>query len=169
MGTMGRIYYQLGDYSKSLECHQKDLEISREIEDYRGEASAFDGLGKVLYKLNNYSQAIENYKQMLFISRRIGDRIQEGQALCNLGESQVELKHFSEADSNLHRALEVFQAIGSKAGEAESLKNLASLHQATCEIEVAWQYGQQALALATELGIPLKGECEALLAELGKG
>jgi len=39
---------------------------------------------------------------------------------------------------------------------------LADLHQALGVIEVARQYCQQALVLATELGIPLKAECEAL-------
>jgi hypothetical protein len=39
---------------------------------------------------------------------------------------------------------------------------LAELHQALGEGAVARQYCEQALALATELGIPLKAECEAL-------
>jgi hypothetical protein len=39
---------------------------------------------------------------------------------------------------------------------------LAELHQALGKVEVARQYCQQALALATELGIPLAAECEAL-------
>ncbi|NJO51886.1 MAG: hypothetical protein HC840_23520 [Leptolyngbyaceae cyanobacterium RM2_2_4] len=43
---------------------------------------------------------------------------------------------------------------------------MAELHQALGEVEVARQYGQQALALATELGIPLKAECEVLLQQL---
>ncbi|MEM9007435.1 MAG: tetratricopeptide repeat protein [Cyanobacteria bacterium P01_F01_bin.86] len=169
MGTMGRIYHQLGDYSKALEYHQKDLEISREIEDYRGEASACDGLGKVFHNLTNYSQAIENYARMLLISRRIGDRLQEGRALCNLGESKINLKYFSEAIDNLNEALKIFHSISNKAGEAESFKNLAAVHQVLGEIEIARQYAQQALALATELGIPLKAECEALLVALEQG
>lgn len=53
-----------------------------------------------------------------------------------------------------------------KPNEAQTLKNLAELYQALGEVEMARQYAQQALALATELDIPLKAECEALLAEL---
>jgi hypothetical protein len=43
------------------------------------------------------------------------------------------------------------------------------LHQALGKVEVAQQYCQQALELATELGIPLQAECEKLMGELGKG
>jgi hypothetical protein len=45
---------------------------------------------------------------------------------------------------------------------------LAELHQALGEVEVAQQYCQQALALATELGIPLAAECEALLLKINE-
>jgi tetratricopeptide (TPR) repeat protein len=70
--------------------------------------------------------------------------------------------------TNNQIALKIFQESGDKANEVEALKNLAELHQVLGEVETAQQYGQQALALVTELGlgIPLKAECEALLAEL---
>ncbi len=41
------------------------------------------------------------------------------------------------------------------------------MYQALGEVEVARQYCQQALALATELGIPLAAECDVLLLKLG--
>lgn len=81
----------------------------------------------------------------------------------------MNLKYFSEAIDNLNEALKIFHSISNKAGEAESFKNLAAVHQVLGEIEIARQYAQQALALATELGIPLKAECEALLVALEQG
>ena len=50
-------------------------------------------------------------------------------------------------------------AVGSKA---KALKNLANLNQALDKFEIAHQFNQQALALATELGILLKAECKVL-------
>ena len=63
-------------------------------------------------------------------------------------------------------ALEIFQEIGVRQGEAEAFKSLAELHQVLGEIEMAQQYCQQALTLATELGIPLAKECQKLKKEL---
>ncbi len=66
-------------------------------------------------------------------------------------------------------ALEIFREIGDRANEAEALKNLAEVHQALGERVAARQHGEQALVLATELGIPLKAECEALLQQIETG
>lgn len=49
------------------------------------------------------------------------------------------------------------------------LKNLAELHPKLGEREQAISYCEEALAIATELGIPLKTGCEKLLEELRKG
>ena len=84
-----------------------------------------------------------------------------------LGVALLKQNSLSEALGNLQAALNIFQDVKkAEANESEALKNLAELHQALGEIGVARQYARQALALATELGIPLKAECEALLAEL---
>jgi tetratricopeptide (TPR) repeat protein len=96
------------------------------------------------------------------IAREIGDRTGEGVALANVGETQRKLERYPESLTHNHTALEIFREIGYRLGEIEALKNLAELHQAWGEVEVARQYCQQTLALATELGIPLVAECEAL-------
>ena len=62
--------------------------------------------------------------------------------------------------------MEIDREIGFRSGEAETLKKFAELHHALGEIEMARQYCQQALALATELGLPLAAECEALQLKL---
>ena len=82
--------------------------------------------------------------------------------------TQLKLEQFEDCLANNQAALEIFEAIGSQDGIAEALKNLAELHQALGEMETARQYCQQALSLATALGIPLQSECAALLESLDK-
>ncbi|NJL90140.1 MAG: tetratricopeptide repeat protein, partial [Coleofasciculaceae cyanobacterium SM2_1_6] len=65
------------------------------------------------------------------------------------------LRKYKEAIASLDKALEIYREIGLRKDEADTLKQLAEAHQALGEVEVARQYCQQALALATELGIPL--------------
>ena len=119
--------------------------------------------------MGDYSRALELQEEKLKIVREINRRTSEAYALSGLGEIFIKLKRHEEASEVLQNALEICQKTGDRSLEAEILKNLAELHQVLGEVDVARQYGQQALALATELGIPLKAECEALLAELGKG
>ena len=83
-----------------------------------------------------------------------------------MGITLLHQRSTTEALKNLQTALSIFQEVKSRSDEAETLKNLAELHQALGEVAVAQQYCQQALALATELGIPLKKDCQTLMAEL---
>jgi tetratricopeptide (TPR) repeat protein len=56
--------------------------------------------------------------------------------------------------------------IGNRNNEAETLKALAELHYKIGQPDQALEYCEQALALATELGIPIAEECQKLKEEL---
>jgi hypothetical protein len=56
--------------------------------------------------------------------------------------------------------------LGNRDVEAETLKVLAELHYKIGQPNQALEYCEQALALATELGIPLAEECKKLKEEL---
>lgn len=53
-----------------------------------------------------------------------------------------------------------------KDSESCALKQLAETYRALGNFEEARNYCQQALALATELGIPLVAECQILMESL---
>ena len=162
LGNLGSAYCNLGNYEKGIDFYQQHLTIAREIGDRLGEGSALGNLGNAYNSLGNYEKAIDFLQQHLTIARDIDDRRGEGIALVNMGGTQLKQKQYSESLTNNQAALAIFQEIGDRTNKAEALKNLAELHQALGEMETARQYCQQALSLATELGIPLKAECEAL-------
>ncbi len=166
LGNLGNAYFSLGQYERAIDFHQQNLTIAREIGDRGGEGAALGNLGIAYNSLGQYERAIDFYQQNLTITREIGDRGGEGAALVNMGATQLKLKQYPESLTHNQAALEIFREIGFRAGVAEALKNLAELHHALGEVEVARQFCQQALALATELGIPLKAECEALQLKL---
>jgi tetratricopeptide (TPR) repeat protein len=169
LGNLGNVYDNLGQYEWATEFYQQCLTIARETDNRRGEGNALGSLGLIYNSLGEYEWTIDYHQQHLSIAREIGDRRGEGAALVNIGATQLKLKQYPDSLRNNQIALEIFREIGDRTNEAEALKNLAELHQALGELGVARQYGQQALALSTELGISLKAECEALMAELGKG
>ena len=72
------------------------------------------------------------------------------------------LEEFSEALEYFREARLVCKRTSSLSYEAEILKNTAILNHFLGNINSAVEDCQQALALATELGIPLAAECEAL-------
>ena len=169
LGNLGLAYKSLGQYQRALDFHQQDLTIAREIGDRQGEGSALGNLGITYEKLGDYAQSVDYAKQHLEIAREIGDKRGEGAGLRELGVALFRQHSTTEALENLQAALSIFQEVKSQDDEAENLKNLAELHQALGEVEVARQYCQHALALATELGIPLTAECQTLMQELENG
>ncbi|MEG4862162.1 MULTISPECIES: tetratricopeptide repeat protein [unclassified Microcoleus] len=162
LGNLGLAYRNLGLHQRAIDFHEQHLKITQEIGDRPGEGNVLGDLGRVFYALKQYDRALDFHQQYLKIAQEIGNRQGEGIALVNLGVTQLKLEQCSDSLTNIQLALELFQEIGDRANEATALKNFAELHQALGEVEVAQQYCQQALALATELGIPLAAECEAL-------
>jgi tetratricopeptide (TPR) repeat protein len=165
LSSLGIAYRNLGEYQQAIEFTQA-LVIKREIGDRRGESNALGSLGIAYSNLEEYEQAIDCHQQSLTIAREIGDLRGQGIALLNMGATQLKLKRYQECLTNNRAGMEIFQGIGDRDSEAKVFKNLAELHQALGEVEVARQYCQQALALATELGIPLAEECQKLKQEL---
>lgn len=102
------------------------------------------------------------------IAREIGDRQGEGIALVNWGCTLLKLEQYADAQPHLQTSLEIFKALGDRANEAEALLRLAELHHKTGQPALARECCNTALVLATELGIPLIKECEALKAEIEK-
>lgn len=166
LGNLGLAHDNLGHYEQAINFHQQYLAIAREIGNRQGECNALGNLGITFRKLGDFTQAVDYAYQHLTFAREIGDRRGEGTGLRELGVALLRQESTAKALENLEAALNIFQEIKSQSGESEALKNLAELHQTLGEVEVARRYAQQALALATELGIPLKTECEALLVAL---
>jgi tetratricopeptide (TPR) repeat protein/DNA-binding Xre family transcriptional regulator len=168
LGGLGCIYEILGQYEQAIDFHQQYLTIANEISDRKGEGHAQCGLGNAYGNSGKHEQAIACYQQYLMIAREISDRQSEGVALGNLGVVQLRLKQYPASLTHIQSALDVFREIGMKAAEAETLRNLTELYQALGKVEIARQYCQQALALATELDIPLAAECQTLMESLDR-
>ncbi|MEX0271884.1 tetratricopeptide repeat protein [Leptolyngbyaceae cyanobacterium UHCC 1019] len=162
-GNLGFCYRQINQLDKSFAYSQKYLYVSRENGNYIDQITALINLGATSYTFEKYSEAMTFFKEALDISQNICDLALEGTALINIGSTQFKLEQYQDSLNCIRLALAIFQKIDNKAREAVALKKLSMLHQFIGEAEVAQQYCQQALALATELGIPLAAECEALL------
>jgi tetratricopeptide (TPR) repeat protein len=162
------------NFKGALENWQKDREVAKtppalsvyNPETWVGRSTIIDELLPVHYSLGQYELASDFDLQYLTIAREIDDRLGEGIALVNTGATQLKLEQYPKSLTNIQTALEIFREIGNKTNEAKALKTLAELHQALGKVEVARQPCQQALALATELGIPLAEKCRQLMAQL---
>ena len=172
MGNLGNIYHALGEYQQAIVCHQRHLTIAQKINDRYEEGTALGNLGNVYYTLGRYEEAITCHYRYLDIAQEIGDRYSEGTALNNLGMVYSEriignrTNNLEQAIHYLQHSLEIATEIGNRRGEAEALKNLAEAYPQLGNHSLALEYCDRALAIATELGIPLAKECQELKEKL---
>lgn len=169
LGNLGLAYYYLEDLSKAIEFHKKNFDLTIQIGDKKGEMAALGNLGLAYQARGDYSEAVEIYRRCLDFYSKSGDFWYEAITLLNLGNALCKFRQYSESLQILQRAINVSKSIGDRESESHSLKNMAELYQVLGDINVARQYCQQALALATELGIPPKDECQKLMEELETG
>ncbi|SEQ67713.1 DNA-binding transcriptional activator of the SARP family [Lentzea xinjiangensis] len=177
--NLGSLYLRLGDYGRSVEHHNRAIELYRELGDGDAEASVLNNLSLVHRRSGELGAAKEALVRCLEMLRS-PDSISTG--LYNLGQLAVELgeidgavEHFSQAlflapnaDSHtylgmalrlqgrldearvhLDRALEIGNV---PAGEAEALENLAALELASGDAESALSPASRALALVADGG-----------------
>lgn len=164
--NMALTYYELNDYQQAVKLLEESLSIAENIGFLRGKGNALMYLGGIQIKLNLYEIALKNLESSLKIFREIQARGREAENLEILADLYQAITSYPDAIKNIHDASEIYQLIGFRAGAAKALKKMAELYQTMDELNEAQQYCQQALALATELGIPLAAECEALLQEI---
>ncbi|MEW6493482.1 MAG: tetratricopeptide repeat protein [Cyanobacteriota bacterium] len=168
LSNLGNAYNFLRDYPHALEYCQQSLTIAKQIGNKASEGAALGNLGNAYNFLGDYIRALEYYRQYLVIARQIDDPWEEGKALCNFGNVLLKLELYSEALENLQAALEIFKGIGNLSFEAITLNSLAELYQKLGHHQLALKFCDQALAIATELGIPEAKECQELKEKLLK-
>ncbi|KAF5434494.1 Tetratricopeptide (TPR) repeat [Candidatus Methanophagaceae archaeon] len=61
LGSLGKLYWQIGSYKKSLVCSEKALKIAREIGDRRGEGTWLNNIGVTFKDLEKYAVALACY------------------------------------------------------------------------------------------------------------
>ena len=72
---MGNAFFNLQDYTKALEYHKKDLQLSEQFGDESGKAKACGNIGNTLQLLGDYDEAILYLLKNLDISKNINDSV----------------------------------------------------------------------------------------------
>ncbi len=151
-GNLGLAYIALGEIQQAINCHEKDLEICRELEHRHGESGALNNLGLAYMDLGEMQQAIRYFKQSLRINRKVGDRRGEGSALGNLGLAYVNLNNARQSIKYCNQSLAINREIGNRRGEGIDLSNLGKAYVAMDKLPEAIAYFIEHLAITRELG-----------------
>lgn len=74
---LGNAYFYLENYSKCLECHKLDLELTRKVGDKLGEAKASGNIGSALKAMGQFDESIACCRMQLALARDISNKVSE--------------------------------------------------------------------------------------------
>jgi tetratricopeptide (TPR) repeat protein len=132
--------------------YEKQLEITRQIRDRRGEGNALGNLGVVFKEIGDLSQAIRFYEQALIIDRELGDRRGEAIDLGNLGVAYKNMGDARKAISYLEQELVIEREVGDQIQLRNALYNLGNAHMELRDARQAINHYEQSLKVAREVG-----------------
>ena len=151
-GNLGNAYYKLGDLKKSIEYHNLDLKLAKEVGDKHREGGAYGNLGNAYCSLADFKKAIEYYNLHLQIAKEVGDERGEGHAYGNLGNAYGSLGDFKKAIEYQNLHLQIAKKVGDKHGEGAAYSNLGVVYHSLGDFKKAIYYLNLALKIVKKIG-----------------
>jgi non-specific serine/threonine protein kinase len=139
----------LGDTPPARSWLEESLEISRKLEDLRGEARALAGLGVLAWMEDRFTDALEIGRQSLKIYWKLGQKRGVAMTLHNIASLEIVLAAQDRGRGNFEEALKLTREVGDTASELLVLAGLISSLVRLGETELAQgRIGEMASKLA---------------------
>jgi predicted ATPase/class 3 adenylate cyclase len=148
---LGLVYRQQGKFDEAQAEFNRDLLLSRRMENRQSEARALNALGGIEQLQRNYAGAIDYYRQAQAIREAIGDRAGIGASLLNIAQSTAVMGHQSQAEQLLQDALTIQQSLNNRWWEANIWNELGILYSTVGDLPKAERCLQQGLRLSREI------------------
>lgn len=155
LGKLGIAYLNLSDFKKSIEYHDKALNIAQEIKDRPSEGLWLGELGKAYFYLGDFQKSIEYFFKALNIAQEIEDRPSESLWLGYLGLIYYHQVELEKAIDYCEKALKIVRKIGDRKGESTESTLLGYVGLAYTylgDMNKAIEYQKAALKIAQEIG-----------------
>ncbi|MEQ8973825.1 MAG: CHAT domain-containing tetratricopeptide repeat protein [Coleofasciculus sp. C1-SOL-03] len=138
---------QQGQPLESIETLRQALEMARQFNDKKLEATVLVGIGFNYANIGQPQKALDYYNQALPISQEISDRAGVATTLNGIGAVYHSIGQPQKALDYYNQALSISREISDRFGEVTILSNLALSYQTQGNMAQAIQFYQQAIEL----------------------
>ena len=156
-GQTARIIVRMGDiadatakFAQAKELYDKGLREATIAGNVLAIGGAHRGLGILARRLGNTERSINHLTQALAAFRQLGDAREQGRALTSLGISHMARGEFQQALSALHDSRKIFESLNDRWRLVLTLNSIGECHQALYDMDVAFQYHEEAVRLGYE-------------------
>lgn len=151
LNGLGAACQMLGEWTRARRYHQQALVITREREDWSGEASVLLLLCQADYADQAYVQAEQHARRALMTSLATGERLTQAMALRHLARIKTALGDYDDAQRRAMHALSISTGIGARFLDAAILGDLAEIALARGDPEEAQAVRSEAEAVLRRL------------------
>ena len=148
LGNIGKIFFAAEYYLKALEFQEKCLELSKEIGDRLGKATALGDLGVAYQSIGDYQKSIDYQKQALSLAESLGDGVTIARSLSYLGVIYHTLRDYAKALEFQQRCLDLVREQKDYLGEIQALGNLGGAYYFLGNLDQAISLYNQALEVS---------------------
>ena len=152
LNALGERYLRLSNFRKAQKYWTEALEIAKQLNDRRAQASILGNLGVTYKNLGETRRAIEYYEQALTIDREVGDRRGKGTVLDHMGVAYKNLGETRRAIKFYEQAQAIHHEIGGRQSEGNTLANLGLAYGHLGETRRAIEFYEKALEIARDIG-----------------
>ncbi|MCY7332226.1 MAG: tetratricopeptide repeat protein [Pseudanabaena sp. CAN_BIN31] len=152
LNQLGKSHQSIREFEKAKFYFQQAIDLSRESNYKREEASNLFALGDIYLDIREYGQSKKYLDQCLKIEEEIGDRYSQASTYHQLGIVAEKLREYEEARENYQQALAIYIECDDRYSQASTYHQLGIVAQDLQEYEEARQNYQQALAINVEFG-----------------
>lgn len=141
---IGRLYWNLTDYPRSLENHLAELKLAEQLGDASVLARTHGGLGLTYQRYGRNEDALQHFELGLGFAAQAGDDRIRSSLLNSLGNYYLSVGQYEQAAVFHEQALGLREGYGNRRAIAESLTNLGLIADARGDTAKALDFLQQA-------------------------
>lgn len=126
--TIGKIFFDAGDYDSALVNYSKAVVYFDEKKDQKIYGSILTSIATIYFYESNYNKSLENYLHALQIAERVNALIDIGPALGNIGNIYKEQGKYEEALNYYSRSLKSIIAAKDEKHIATAYINMGNVY-----------------------------------------
>lgn len=137
----------IGNYHQALEFFLAALELSHQIENLPGRATALGCIGLVYWNFSDYSRALDYFYRALEIDEQLHRKKDIAKHLGHIALVYANLPDYKRALEYYNRALSIDLEIDNQEGVIRHYCNLGNLHQTLGELSTSLEYYYKAVEI----------------------
>ena len=152
LSNLGLIYKGKGNYSKSIDCFAKTLNIYESIGDENGIAASLNNIGLIYLDNQEYSKAMNYLTRSLKIKEKRENKRGIASTLINIGIIYQSQGEFSKSLDSYFKSLKIYKENGNKNGIAISLNYIGTNYVEQKDNQTGMKYYTESLTFFEDVG-----------------